>query len=48
MSKFLDIFKSLKPEEEVQRDGGLVVQIDQESKYISFIRGVTFETLEVN
>ena len=44
-SKLLDMFKSLTPQEQVQRDGGLVVDINKEFKYIS---DATMEILEVN
>ena len=42
----MDMFKSLSPEEQFQRDGGLEVNInDNESKCIN---DVTLESLEVN
>ena len=42
----MGMFKSLTPEEQVQRDGGLEVKInDKESKCIN---DVTLESLEVN
>ena len=41
----MGMFKSLTPEEQVQRDGGLEVKINDEFKCIN---DVTLETLEVN
>ena len=39
------MFKSLTPQEQVQRDGGLVIDINDKIKYIF---NVTLESLEVN
>ena len=39
------MFKSLTPQEQVQRDGGLVIDINDEVKYIC---NVSFESLVVN
>ena len=41
----LDVFKSLTPYEQAQRDGGLVIDINEEFKYIG---NVTLESLEMN